>query len=168
MRTDQYGQIILNESDICEIYLQNPERILSKTLVETPINITDELELVNLPELITYIEDTISVADYDKRAQKIWHMPEEYQHLDIAAWVLEQCKTDAELQRTGHELLLYQERDLFSLLQYMKYLVDTMRKHNITWGVGRGSSVSSYVLYLIGVHRINSMYYDLDINEFLR
>jgi DNA polymerase III alpha subunit len=43
-----------------------------------------------------------------------------------------------------------------------------MRKHNIVWGVGRGSSVASYVLYLIGVHKINSMYYDLDIEEFLR
>jgi DNA polymerase III alpha subunit len=60
------------------------------------------------------------------------------------------------------------DRNLFQLLQYLKYLVDTMRKHNIVWGVGRGSSVASYVLYLIGVHKINSMYYDLDIEEFLR
>lgn len=168
MRTDQYGQIIMNESDICEIYLQNPDRILSKTLIDKPININDELELVNLPELITYVEDTISIEDFDRKLQTSWKMPEQYQKLDIAKWVLEQCKTDVELQRVAHELLMYQERDLFSLLQYMKYLVDTMRKHNIIWGVGRGSSVSSYVLYLIGIHRIDSIYYDLDINEFLR
>jgi len=95
-------------------------------------------------------------------------MPEEYQKLDIAAWVLNQCKTQEELQRVGTELLLYQERDLFNLLRYMKYFVDTMRANNIVWGVGRGSSTASYVLYLIGVHRINSMYYDLPIEEFLR
>jgi DNA polymerase III alpha subunit len=46
--------------------------------------------------------------------------------------------------------------------------VETMRVNNIVWGVGRGSSVASYVLYLIGVHKIDSMYYDLDIEEFLR
>jgi len=68
----------------------------------------------------------------------------------------------------GKELLMYQKRDLFMLLQYMKYLVDLMRENNIVWGVGRGSSVSSFVLFLIGIHRINSLYYDLDIEEFLK
>jgi len=57
---------------------------------------------------------------------------------------------------------------LFDLLRYLKYLVDTMNHNQVIWGVGRGSSVSSYVLYLLGVHRINSMYYDLDVGEFLR
>ena len=55
------------------------------------------------------------------------------------------------------ELILFKERDLIPLLRYLKYLVDTMRKHNIVWGVGRGSSVASYILYLIGVHKINSI-----------
>jgi DNA polymerase III alpha subunit len=57
---------------------------------------------------------------------------------------------------------------MFSLLQYLKYLVDTMRKNNIVWGVGRGSSVASFVLFLIGIHRINSLYYQLSIDEFLK
>jgi DNA polymerase III alpha subunit len=64
--------------------------------------------------------------------------------------------------------LLFQERDLFNLLRWLKYFVDTMRANNIVWGVGRGSSVASYALYLMGVHRINSLYYDLDIEEFLK
>jgi DNA polymerase III alpha subunit len=68
----------------------------------------------------------------------------------------------------GHELLLYQERGLFDLLRYLKYLVDTMHDNHVIWGVGRGSSVASYVLYLLGVHRIDSMYYELDPAEFLR
>ena len=55
-----------------------------------------------------------------------------------------------------------------NLLRYMIYLVDFMRENDIVWGVGRGSSVASYVLYLIGVHKIDSLYYDLDIAEFLR
>jgi hypothetical protein len=68
----------------------------------------------------------------------------------------------------GEELLLYQERDLFPLLCYIKYMVDTFRANNIVWGLGRGSSVASYVLYLIGVHKIDSIYYDLPITEFLK
>jgi DNA polymerase III alpha subunit len=82
--------------------------------------------------------------------------------------VLNLCKTDAELQRVGQELLMYQERNLFDLLRYLKYLIDTMRENRIIWGVGRGSSLASYVLYLLGVHRIDSMLYDLDPAEFLR
>ena len=98
----------------------------------------------------------------------MWHMPEEYKQLDIADYILGLCTTEAELQRCGEELLLYQERDLFNLLKYLKYLVDTMIENKIIWGVGRGSSVASYVLYKLGVHRINSMFYNLDVHEFLR
>jgi DNA polymerase III alpha subunit len=43
-----------------------------------------------------------------------------------------------------------------------------MSEHKLIWGVGRGSSVASYVLYKLGVHRIDSLYYDLDPAEFLR
>jgi DNA polymerase III alpha subunit len=66
------------------------------------------------------------------------------------------------------ELDEYEMRGMLPLLQYMIYLVDFMRENDIVWGVGRGSSVASYVLYIIGVHRINSIQYDLDWKEFLR
>ena len=91
-----------------------------------------------------------------------------YLEFDIATHILSLCKTEVELQRVGQELLLYQERDLFNLLRYLKYFVDTMRANNIVWGLGRGSSTASYVLYLLGVHKINSLYYDLPIEEFLK
>ena len=91
-----------------------------------------------------------------------------FRSMDIAKWLLDECNSEAELQRVGEELLLYQERDALVLLKYLKYIVDTFRKQNIVWGLGRGSSVASFVLYLIGIHKINSLYYDLDIKEFLR
>ena len=65
------------------------------------------------------------------------------------------------------ELEAFTRRGMHTLLRYMIYLVDFMRENNIVWGVGRGSSVASYVLYLIGVHRIDSIQYDLDWREFL-
>jgi DNA polymerase III alpha subunit len=48
------------------------------------------------------------------------------------------------------------------------YIIDTMRKNNIVWGVGRGSSVASYILYLLGVHKVDSVKYNLHIEEFLK
>ena len=95
-------------------------------------------------------------------------MPIEYLNMDIAQYVLDKCNTEAELQRAGEELIKFQERDMFILLKYLKYLVDTMRSNNIVWGVGRGSSVASFVLFLLEIHRINSLYYDLSIDEFLK
>ena len=63
---------------------------------------------------------------------------------------------------------MFAERGMDNVLRFMVYLVDNMRKNNIVWGVGRGSSVSSYVLYLIGVHKVDSIKFKLDIKEFLR
>ena len=168
MITDSYSRQILTENDLCEIYLKDPDSILRFATVDKDIKFPNYLEIENVPKLHVVEPLTISVEDYDLLNQENWYIPEEYKNFDVAKWVLEQCKEDYELQRVGEELLLFQERDLFPLLQYCKYLVDTMRKHNVVWGVGRGSSVASYVLYLIGVHRINSLHYDLSIDEFLK
>lgn len=168
MITDSYSRQILTENDLCEIYLKDPEATVKYAMVDKGINFSNYLEIDNLPKLDIIQHLTITVEEYDKQNQDNWYIPESYKNFDIAKWILEQCKEDFELQRVGEELLLFQERDLFPLLQYCKYLVDTMRQHNVVWGVGRGSSVASYVLYLIGVHRINSLHYDLSIDEFLK
>ena len=166
MLTDKYGQLIYNERELCDLYLINPEIQLHKVLIDCEIKNT--LGLDTFPKLEKYIDPNISIETFDELKQSNWLMPDEYKNMDIAKWVLEQCKDASELQRAGQELLMFQERNLFPLLQYLKYLVDTMRKHNIVWGVGRGSSVASFVLFLIGIHKINSLYYDLPIEEFLK
>ena len=168
MRSDLYGRPVLTEDDLCEVYLRNPEQRIVNALVEKDIHFDDNLDIQNKPIITQYQELTHTLEDYDRIAQAKWFIPKQYSEMDIASYVLELCKEDYELQRVGKELLLYQERDMFPLLRYCVYLVDTMRKYNVVWGVGRGSSVSSYVLYLIGVHRINSLHYDLDIEEFLK
>lgn len=113
-------------------------------------------------------DEQCSLEDYDKNNQLSWFMPDEYREVDIAQHVIDLAENDAELQRLAQELLLFQERDLFDLLRYLRYLVAVMRENGVIWGVGRGSSVASFVLYKLGVHRINSLYYDLDPEEFLR
>ena len=168
MNIDRFGQIIYNENDLCEIFLKNQSQTLKKVLVDCDITNPNILDLENFPELVEYQQSNLSTEEFDALQQSKWHMPNSYKEMDIARFILEQCATDAELQRAGEELLLFQERDMFDLLKYLKYLVDTMRENNIVWGVGRGSSVSSFVLYLIGIHKINSLYYDLSIDEFLK
>jgi len=168
MINDYYGRPIYTERDLVDIYMKNPCQHLNNTLTDTKIEIDPTLEIKNVPNLIEHTLAQVSVADFDEEMRSKWHMPKKYRELDIAKWLLEQCKHEEEYQRVGKELLLYQKRGQFLLLQYMKYLVDLMRENNIVWGVGRGSSVSSFVLFLIGIHRINSIYYGLDVEEFLK
>ena len=104
----------------------------------------------------------------DHVGHKYMQLAQSNKTLDIAQWVLDKCDNESKLQRVGQELLLYQERSLFDLLRYLKYFVDTMRQNKVVWGLGRGSSVASYVLYIIGVHKVDSIYFDLPIEEFLK
>jgi DNA polymerase III alpha subunit len=142
---------------------------LTGMLVEPGVNLeTASAYLEQAPELIECLFTDMTVEEFDRMKQNSWHMPDEYRHMDIAEYILSLCDSEAKLQRCGQELLLFQERNLFDLLRYLKYLVDTLKSNNMIWGVGRGSSVASYVLYLLGVHRIDSIFYDLDAREFLR
>ena len=171
MNYDQFGQAYTTEYELCELLYQNPNLDLSKFSVEDYVQYntavtTTYSELPQVQEYHPY--PTLLEKQFHKGQQSRWLMPEEYKKLDIAEHVLNLCSTQAELQRVGEELILFQERDLFDLLRYLKYFLDVMRKNSVLWGLGRGSSVASYVLYLMGVHRINSMYYDLDIREFLK
>jgi DNA polymerase-3 subunit alpha len=140
-------------------------------LVDNTIDLETAAHILeNVPAFVRYDElaQQQTLEEWDHRCQANWYMPEKYKQLDIAEHVLSLCTTDVELQRCGQELMLFQERNLFDLLRYLVYLVDVMRENRLIWGVGRGSSVASYVLYKLGVHKINSLYYELDPAEFLR
>ena len=171
MIQNNFGEIIFNESDVCDILMTGREyNTLKNMLVDNTVNIEQAIQFVDkVPELIKYVnQPNISLSIFDQQQQANWHMPQSYKDLDIAQYILGLCNNEAELQRCGEELLLYQERNLFNLLRYLKYLVDIMTKNKVIWGVGRGSSVASFILYKMGVHRIDSIFYKLNINEFLR
>ena len=173
MKTNQHSEIIYSEDDVCDLLMQGYNASAMKDLlVDTSVDLeTAAAILEDVPMFIRYDEmaaAAVTREQFDHRCQTQWFMPEAYKNLDIAEHIIGLCQTDAELQRVAQELLLYQERNLFDLLRYLKYLVDLMKENRLIWGVGRGSSVASYVLYLLGVHRINSMYYELDPAEFLR
>lgn len=173
MIQNKFGEMIFNEDDVCDLLMQG--RTVD-SLKHMKVDASVELEKASLlldciPALInhdTLNDEQESLEEFDSRLQQTWHMPDSYKGMDIAQYVLDQCNNEAELQRCGQELLLFQERGLFELLKFLKYLVDIMTKNRVIWGVGRGSSVASYVLYKLKVHRIDSLYYNLDPAEFLR
>ena len=100
---------------------------------------------------------------------KEFNIPLHYKELDVREYVnkLEHGGPD-QTGRVEMELDMFEERGLMPVLQLLIYIIDTMRKYNTLWGVGRGSSVSSYVRYVLGVHKVDSYKYNLDIKEFLK
>jgi len=164
MKMDLHKNAVYSEQDLCQVLMADPDFNFNSVVVD--FDFDDQLALG--VKLVKHQQSELSLAEWDQKNQADWFMPEEYRQMDIAKYILDQCTTQEELQRCGDELLKYVERDLTPLLQWLKYLVDTMRANNIIWGVGRGSSVASYVLYKLGVHRVNSILYELSIDEFLR
>jgi len=166
---DNYSRQILNEDQAVEMLYVNPQLDISNLCLQDVTKFNNACSKLHYNTMLKQLgELDIDIQQFHKQNQDDWNMPDKYKNLDIAKYLLDLCKTDVELQRVGKELLLYQQRDMFKLLCFLVYLVDTMRDNNVVWGVGRGSSVASYILYLIGVHKIDSIYYDLDVDEFLR
>lgn len=97
-----------------------------------------------------------------------WRYDAEYDKINLEDFFLSKCKTQVEIDRVNMELSLYKEYNMTKLLRCMIWLVQYFKDNNIFWGLGRGSSVSSYCLYLIGLHLVDSIKYDLDIHEFLK
>lgn len=162
MKTDKFGHCIYEEQDLIELIYQNKTDLIKQVYTDIEI---DGLETKHIDEEIYDIE----IEDYDRICQSEWLMPEEYKTFDIETWLYNQIPPWEEAnQRLRDELFEFEVRGMTNLLRWLKYVVDTARDNNIVWGVGRGSSVSSYVLYLIGVHKIDPIKYNLDYRDFLR
>jgi DNA polymerase III alpha subunit len=108
------------------------------------------------------------IPDSVEEAITQWNIPQDIAELDLDVYFAEKVSTVEEAVRVADELALYRERNMEPMLRFMIHLVNVMTEHKIVWGVGRGSSVSSFLLYLAGLHSINSVKYNLDIKEFIR
>ncbi len=170
MNIDNFGIVELNSEDGFKLLYKENLDIQSyafeKAIVEQ-FNKSIDTNKDSIKKLIEYIKPSISTKEFDKENQSQWFIPENYFE-NLIEWIYSQCNNSVQTDRVTLELELYIKHNMLDVLFFLKYLVDTMRENNIVWGVGRGSSVSSYVLYLIGVHKIDSIKYKLDINEFFK
>lgn len=167
MKTDNLGRAILEDQEVLEC-LYNGKDItelnVEKTILDQYNRTVSQLKT---GKELKVLED-MDPQSFDAHNQKDWYMPEQFNSIDIESYVLGLSKTSEEIDRVKQELELYNKFGLYPVLKFLIYLIDLMRTNNIVWGVGRGSSVSSYILYLIGVHKVDSIRYKLDINDFLR
>lgn len=157
--------MILTQNDVIQAWLS--ERKVKRAVFEEPehINIynawADEpIDIIEPYNGDDFVEHCTNVDN--------WNMPDDYKELDIVRWLNNRELTHEQRERVHMEVEMFRERGMIPVLKFLRYLVDVCNENNIVLGVGRGSSVASYCLYLIGVHKIDSLKYNLDIKEFLK
>ena len=109
MIKNKFGEIVYNIEDVVDL-MMSEQNVSGITVDDT----------VKLDNVMPETDVSISVDEYDLMNQHNWLMPEEYKQIDIAQHVIGCCKTDAEIQRAGEELLMFQQRNLFNLLKYFQ------------------------------------------------
>jgi DNA polymerase III alpha subunit len=103
-----------------------------------------------------------------------WDLPDTYRMFDLdtylARLLVELDPDDIEVyaERLQQELEMMRDRGMEEFIRLLIYIVNTFRLHNVVQGIGRGSACASLVLYLIGVHMVDPILYDIPIGEFLR
>jgi DNA polymerase III alpha subunit len=168
-KINDHGDVIFSEEDVIELLYTDPNFDISKLYLNDIGKYSQSLrELgIDLP-VINTAPKREKPELFDKANCEHWHMPEKYYQINVLQWLLDKCQNDEEKIRVQMEYDLFEKKDFIRVLQFLIYFIDTLRANNIVWGVGRGSSVASFCLFLIGVHKINPMLYNLDITEFLR
>jgi DNA polymerase III alpha subunit len=168
MYSDKYGNPVYQQNDLVNLIYQNKSNFLEEVLVELTDSTLAFSKNSNIKlKLYQLDNENLTVEEFDKACQSDWFIPESYKTLDIEQYLIDICPVENQ-QRLIEELSEFRTRNMIMVLKTLKYIVDTLRQHNIFWGVGRGSSVASYALYLLGVHKIDSVKYNLHWQEFLR
>ena len=170
--TDQWGNVLFDSEGLVDLLMRGNELSSELTALDSPgvAKFNALCKELDHPEdaVSIYTTPDVEVADWDAAYQNNWFTPEPYASLDVLEWLAAKCETEAQLNRIAEEWALFEERDMIPVLRCLIYLVESFRERGVVWGVGRGSSVASYALYLIGIHKVDSLAFDLDVREFLK
>lgn len=171
MEIDDYGRVVLDPDEMIDRLLRGHD--ISGTYAQPCEEIENYNRLCRLNDKTEYVSGVAAPLDvtpeeFHAERQNEWFVPSSYQELDVWGILRGRCTNSDQLARLEEERLIYEERGLLPMLRLMMYLVDEFRARKIVWGVGRGSSVASFALYLIGITRIDPITYGLDIGEFLK
>lgn len=169
-RRNDHGDCIYDEQSLIEHLYQNPTADISQLYIENTQSYLAALQElgIDVPAIKGEPQHDETPEAFDLRLQSLWHMPENYSQMNVLEYLLGRCQTEQERERVKTEYVLFEKKNFTKVLQFLIYFIDTLRANNILWGVGRGSSVASFCLFLIGVHKINPLLYALDHREFLR
>jgi DNA polymerase III alpha subunit len=108
-----------------------------------------------------------------------WQLPPEFLSLDVEEHVsvvfgerlpalgYDSAQTETAITRVAQELGEFKRRGLDDLLRTIIYVLHRFKETNQVWGVGRGSSCASFILFLLGLHVVDPIKFDVPLEEFM-
>ena len=175
MKRNALGQCVVAEEDFVEALLQGRDLSNLNLVPDAPEWMERLLESSRRmgrdparEKGIHWEREGEDESSYAARCRSEWFLPPEWAGLDVESHALSKCRTKKERRRVRTEMAMYRERGMEDVLRFLAFFVDRVERDGNFIGVGRGSSVASYVLRLLGVHRVDSIAHDLPIEEFLR
>ena len=126
----------------------------------------------DVDEYNQFSENQISIKKECNINEPQWNIPididlEEYLY-GLVSKIEKDYLYEKRIERLSTEIYLFKKLKLEDVLCVLIYVIDVMTKRRIIWGVGRGSSCSSYLLYLMGLHEVDAVKYEIEIEDFLR
>lgn len=150
------------------------EGLIEALLRQVPISklsITDPT-ILGVRQFNQRSEEKLTIKSENNAFRFDWQIPKHYMELDIDVYVKQlthpQGLTEKREVRLENEVSEFKRRNLLNFLRVIIYIVDTFKKEKVIWGVGRGSSCASYLLYLIGLHLVDPVIFEIPLTEFLR
>lgn len=109
-----------------------------------------------------------------------WNIPQFYLDLDLRDAVISSLNDYAlrnpafenldvyqlYLNRINEELMEINLRGMGYLFKTLIYVIVTFKESNTVWGVGRGSSCASLVLFILGLHKVDPIRFNIPMSEF--
>ena len=166
---------------VSEVEPSELTRFLLLGVPPTKLRVTEETEEVRtLNEQVDDADRVLVVNDQDIEVDLTWQLPREYAELDVQMHILNLFfsedkqlelrysfeEFDQAIDRIAAELKEVEERGLEDFFRTVIYILDQLRAHNVVWGVGRGSSCASYLLFLLGLHVVDCVTMNVPLDEF--
>lgn len=107
-----------------------------------------------------------------------WKLPEPYLSMDLRATIVARAvdrllqlnyPDDVQLAASERIQAEFEEIERRGMVEFMKtiiYVLDVFREKGVIWGVGRGSSCASYILFILGLHSVDCIKYNVLMGEF--
>jgi len=174
MITDEYGNCLFATKEALDLIYSGES--INQMMLDDPTETSRynaNATHFELDRILKPLQINMPVDEYHALLSSTWLIPENYANMDIEVYLTNQLiqrklNSDLYIGRLADELTEYRDRNMIQILLYLVYAMDVCKEVNLVTGIGRGSSVSSLVLYLIGTHHIDPVKYNLSYKEFLR
>ena len=157
---DNVGNYIVSQSEQLEKLL----------LMSIPI---EKIKIINEDSNIkkfNYLLDN-KITKYEENETSVdlsYNIPKKYLEMDLDEKIQKIIEEESEIGqiRIQNEYLEFKRRNLESFLKTIIYIIDEFKNNNVVYGIGRGSSCASYLLFKLGLHSVDCLKYNIPMHEF--